>query len=66
MPNFVRVKHNVTGHEYTKPEGAVRSDETVLDKPAVDVNGAPRLPKTNPLKGKATPAPENTTAKEAK
>lgn len=44
---WVRVKHKVTGHEYTVSERAalLRSDVDVLEKPATYTDGSPIPPK---------------------
>lgn len=41
MPEYVRVRHNETGHEYSVPKSLVRDDCKVVDKPALGRNGEP-------------------------
>ncbi len=68
MTDFLRVKDNETGHEFSarRPNPA---KVTVLDKPAVDADGRPLPAKHNvsaTLRGKKKPATESTGTTENK
>lgn len=63
MPEPIRVRDNVTGHEYSTYGTAVEG-LTKLDKPAVDERGE-ILPPTYPAAPVATPTGPKATPKEA-
>lgn len=63
MPDFVRVKDTVTGHEYNVAESAVDAERhNVLSKSAYDHNGdlvpdKPNFPKGSAKSTRASAAP---------
>lgn len=64
MPEFVRVRDSLTGHEYSISKAAVREHHKVLDKEdAVDRLGKPLRPNHKTPAKKAAPAstPETNT-----
>lgn len=68
MPDFVRVRDQITGHEYSISRKAVRRHHSVLDAPAVDRGGRPLRPvHKSSAKKKAAPAstPETNNSEES-
>lgn len=66
MPEFVRVRDSLTGHEYSISANAVRDHHKVLTEDAVDRNGRPLRPNHKAPAKKAAPAstPETNTKSE--
>ena len=60
MPDYVRVKHAETKHHYTVSRAKAMTDPklTIIDAPAVDVNGRPLPPKAHQSLAEAVDKPK--------
>ena len=60
MPDYVRVKHADTKHHYTVSRAKAMTDPklTIIDAPAVDVNGRPLPPKAHQSLAEAVDKPK--------
>ena len=68
MPDYVRVKHTETKHHYTVSRAKAMTDPklTIIDAPAVDINGRPLPPKTHQTLAEAVDKPKPATKEAAK
>ena len=60
MPDYVRVKHADTKHQYTVSRAKAMTDPKlrIIDAPAVDVNGRPLPPKAHQTLAEAVDKPK--------
>ncbi len=63
MPDWIRVRSAITGHEFDVAPSAVTEDHTVLKDYPENVMGYPREPKFREQKGSPKGQPAASTAK---